>query len=263
MLPGLALNDVFDLLVRHMVAMLRIGAFLVASPVFGGRFVPLPIRIMATTVLALPVAAQMPLPSTEIVASLAFTGVLLAELCVGLVGGLVLSIMFATASIAGDRIASTAGLGFAAQFDPAGGGQTPVVASIFSLFLLSVFIGSDGHLVAIRMILESYETLPIGGSLNPSVLVAAGLEAGATMFAISATMMLPIVTVLLLLNIVIGVLTRSAPQLNVFSFGFPVTMTATMALIFVFAPGLIGSFADLLDTALLALADMLEAAGNG
>lgn len=262
MLPGFALAEVFDLLAMHMLAMLRIGAFLVASPVFGGRFVSLPVRIMATAILALPVVTQVPLPGPEMMGSIAFVGVALSELTIGLVGGLVLTILFSAASVAGDRIASTAGLGFAAQFDPAGGGQAPIVASIFSLFLLSVFIGSDGHLVAIRLILESYQTLPIGGSLNPTVLIAAGLEAGATMFAISATMMLPVVTVLLLLNIVIGVLTRSAPQLNVFSFGFPVTMTATMALIFVFAPNTIWSMAELVAVALDMLTDMLGAA-NG
>lgn len=263
MLPAMALNDLSDLLTQYMVAMLRIGAFLLASPVFGGRFVPLPVRIMATAVIALPIITMVDLPTPDQIAGLNFVGTIMAELTIGLVSGLILSILFGAAALAGDRIASTAGLGFAAQFDPAAGGQTPVVSSIFGLFLFSVFLGTDSHLIAIRMILESYQTLPIGGSLKPDVLIAAGIEAGGMMFALGAAMMLPVVAVLLLLNIVIGVLTRSAPQLNVFSFGFPITMTATMLLIYAFAPQLMASFDHLLHEALGLTADMLGAESNG
>ncbi len=263
MIPALGLSAVFDLLAQYMVAMLRLGAFMIASPVFGGRFIPLPIRILATAVIALPVMTQAPLPTPQAIADLRFVAVVMTELTIGVAAGLVLSILFGAASLAGDRIASTAGLGFAAQFDPAAGGQTPVVSQIFGLFLLSCFIGTEGHLTAIRLILDSYVTLPIGSSLNPAILVRAGLHAGGQMFVIASTMMLPVVSVLLILNVVIGVLTRSAPQLNVFSFGFPVTMMATMVLIYLFAPGLIISFEDLVATALITLADLIEALANG
>ena len=263
MIPATGLTEVFDVLAQYMVAMLRLGAFMIASPVYGGRFIPLPIRVLATVVIALPVMMQAPLPDPGIIADLRFVAVVMGELTIGLAAGLVLSILFGAASVAGDRIASTAGLGFAAQFDPAAGGQTPVVSQIFGLFLLSCFIGTDGHLTAIRLILESYSTLPIGSSLNPAVLVNAGLYAGGAMFVIASTMMLPVVSVLLILNIVIGVLTRAAPQLNVFSFGFPVTMTATMVLIYIFAPGLITSFDDLVADALRILSELLEALVNG
>ena len=263
MIPALGLTAVFDLLAQYMVAMLRLGAFLIASPVFGGRFIPLPIRVLATAVIALPVMMNAPLPDPQTIADLRFVAVVMAELTIGLSAGLVVTIMFGAASVAGDRIASTAGLSFAAQFDPAAGGQTPVVSQIFGLFLLSCFIGTEGHLTAIRLILESYTTLPIGSSLNPAILITSGLYAGGQMFIIASTMMLPVVSVLLILNIVIGVLTRAAPQLNVFSFGFPVTMTATMVLIYIFAPGLIASFDDLVAEALRLLTDLLRDLSNG
>jgi flagellar biosynthesis protein FliR len=262
MLPAIQLTTAFDLFAQYMVAMLRIGAFLLASPVFGGRFVPLPIRVLATVIIALPAVMNAPLPKADTIGDIRFVGTIMAELSIGLVAGLVLTILFGAAALAGDRIASTAGLGFAAQFDPAAGGQTPVVSQIFGLFLLSVFIGSDGHLIAIRILLDSYTTLPIGASFNPTALMAAGLDAASRLFAIGAAIMLPVVCGLLMLNIVIGVITRSAPQLNVFSFGFPITMTATMLLTYAFAPGLISAFQDLVDTALSAVKDMMGALQN-
>ncbi len=263
MLPAVGLTELFDILAQHMVAMLRLGAFLLASPVFGGRFVPLPVRIVATSVIAVPVVMHAPMPDPDLISDLRFVPVALAELAIGLVAGLVLTILFSAAAIAGDRIASTAGLGFAAQFDPAAGGQTPVVSQIFGLVLLSVFIGTDGHLIAIRLILESYQFLPIGSALNARVLVAAGLDAAENMFALGAAIMMPVVSVLLLLNIVIGVLTRSAPQLNVFSFGFPVTMAATVLLIYAFAPGLVASFDALVQQGLVNMADLLGSLKDG
>lgn len=257
MIPALGLSETIVFFLQFLVAMLRVGAFLVSSPVFGGRFVPLPIRVIASVVITLPVVEHVQIPDAEIIASLAFFPVILSELGIGLVAGLVMSILFGAASVAGDRIASTAGLGFAAQFDPAAGGQTPVVSSIFSLFLLSVFVGLDGHLIALRIILESYHLHPIGQFFDVSALISTGIVAGGAMFAFSATIMLPVVSVLLLLNIVIGVVTRSAPQLNVFSFGFPITMASTMLLILVFAPSLIASFEDLVDQALLTLGQIM------
>lgn len=262
MLPAIGLSEVSSILAQHMVAMLRIGAFLLASPVFGGRFVPLPVRIMASAVIALPVMISVPLPDPEVIGDLRFVPVVLTELAIGLTAGLILTILFGAAAVAGDRIASTAGLGFAAQFDPASGGQTPVVATIFGLFLLSVFLGSDGHLLMLRLMLESYRLLPIGAGLAPGVISTAGIETGQMMFAAGSSIMLPVVSVLLLLNIVIGILTRSAPQLNVFSFGFPITMSATMALIFLYAPGLIAAFDDLVADAARQVGQMLEAASG-
>lgn len=257
MLPAIGLAEISSVLAQHMIAMLRIGAFLLASPVFGGRLVPLPVRIMATAVLALPVLVSVQLPEPEAIAGLQFIPVIMAELAIGLVAGLVLTILFGAASVAGDRIASTAGLGFAAQFDPAGGGQTPVVATIFSLFMMSLFIGSDSHLTAIRLLLESYKAMPIGSAFQLENLVTAGVQMGGLMFAMGSTIMLPVVSALLLLNIVIGILTRSAPQLNVFSFGFPITMSAAMLLIFLFAPNLVGSFQTIIDTGLSVVAEMV------
>ena len=236
-LPAMELGALTGWLAQFLFAMLRIGAFLVASPAFGGRFTPLPIRIVASVMLAIPVMAHVPLPPPEALAGVAALRLVIPELALGLTAGLVRTILFGAAALAGDRIASTAGLSFAAQVDPAMGGQSPVVAQVFSIFLLMTFFALDGHLIAIRIVLDSYTALPPGADFHPDRLIAAGLEAGTAMFALGLGIMLPVVSVLLLLNIVIGVITRSAPALNLFSFGFPLTMTATLLLLWMTVPG--------------------------
>src|SRR3990167_3286780 len=117
-LPGTGFAGIVDALARMIFAMLRISAFLVVSPLFGTRFVPVVVRIVASVVLALPVATLPGLPDGQTLASLSALPMIAGELAVGSVAGRVVPILFGGAAVAGDRIASTAGFGFAAHFAP-------------------------------------------------------------------------------------------------------------------------------------------------
>lgn len=263
-LPGMGLTEIVDLMTVYLFAMLRIGAFLLAAPAFGGRFVPLQVRIMATVILALPVVTgDVALPAPADLAGLKAVPMILRELAIGVVAGLVLTILFSAAALAGDRIAATAGLGFAAQYDAAAGGQTPVVAQIFGLFLTMVFFSVDGHLAVLRIVLESYSAVPPGSEIDLPRLVQAGIMAGGRMFVLGTMMMLPVITVLLLLNLAVGVLTRSAPTLNIFSFGFPVTMTVTLILLYLSTPGMAVAMEDVVREGVAMLEALLLGGGNG
>lgn len=235
-LPGMELARLADLAAAYLFVALRLGAFLMAAPAFGGRFVPLPVRIVATLTIALAVAGRPDMPDADALSRLSAVPLVLAELAVGLTGGLVLQILFAAAGMAGDRIANAMGLGFAAQVDPSAGGQSPVVAQIMGLAQVMVFLGTDAHLAVLRILLESYALYPPGQTPTPVALVAAGLAAGAGMFPLAAALMLPAVAGLLLLNLAVGVISRSAPQLNLFSVGFPLALLAGLVLLWLTAP---------------------------
>lgn len=262
-LPALDLAVVISWLAQYFFLSLRIGAFILAGPGFGGRFVPLQVRIVATMVLVLPLVGRVPVPDVESLSQLSAIGLAVTELLIGLTAGLILTILFSAASIAGDRIANTAGLGFAAQMDPTAGAQVPVVAQLFGLFLLAIFVATDGHLVAFRILYDSYQFVPIGSQVSLDALIAGGLLSGARMFALGMQIMLPVVAVLLLLNLTIGIVTRSAPQLNIFSFGFPVTMTSTFILLYLTVPGTADAFDMLIRDGLTIIGDTLMEAGNG
>lgn len=257
-LPGLDLARLADLVAAQLFAMLRIGAFLIAAPVFGGRFVPLPIRIVATVCLSLIVPQQYQMPDADTLAALSAVPMALAEIALGVTAGLVLTILFGAASLAGDRVANAAGLGFAMQIDPSATGQTPVLAQLFSLTLMMVFLGMDGHLHALRIVLDSYAAFPPGASLDVAGLARAGILAGVSMFALGASLMLPVVAGLLVLNLSVGVLTRSAPQLNLFSVGFPITILMMFVLLWLSAPNMLLGFSDLVNDALRNLHDLIS-----
>ena len=263
-LPGMDLARLADPMTSFFFARLRIGSFLIASPVFGGRFVPLTVRIIAAVCLALPVADQPGFPGADDLARLSVVPLVLAELAVGLTAGLILTVLFAAAGLAGDRIANAAGLGFAMQVDPSAGGQSPVVAQIFGLAMMMVFLGTDGHLMALRIILESYRTHPPGATPELGLLVSAGVMAGGMMFSLASALMLPVVAGLLVLNLAVGVVTRSAPQLNLFSVGFPLAILAAFVLLWLTTPQMVAGLVGVTETSLGLIGDLLpnEAVGR-
>ena len=262
-LPGIELPALTGLLMQFFFAMLRIGAFLVASPFYSSPAIPVMVRVVASGAMALAVMSLYPMPDPAVLATPAAVLLMATELAVGLSGGMVLTILFGAVTLAGEKIATTCGLGFAAQYDPSAGGQTPLISNILGLFLLVVFLSLDGHLVALSIMLESYQRIPPGTPIAAGALIAAGVTAGGQMFVLAAKIMLPVVSVLVMINISIGVITRSAPQLNIFSFGFPITMLAAFILLYFNVPSLGSAFAYLVEFSQDALETMIGEAAGG
>ena len=244
-LPGVNLQFVMELLAGLFLASLRIGAFLIASPFFGGSAVPLQVRIIMAVLLGVAVVTTVEVPDWQTFAGLYGLQVILTELAIGISSGLILTIWFSAALLAGEKIASSAGLGFAAQIDPDSGGQTPVVSKTFSLFLTVIFLSWNGHLLVLRAVADSYTYLPVGAMPAFPVLIQSGIAAAGSMFLAATIIMLPLTAFLMAINLVIGVITRSAPQLNLFSFGFPISMIGIFVLLYLWVDVLGGAMDDL------------------
>ena len=257
-LPGMDLTFLTEMLLMLLVSTLRIGAFLMSSPLFGARWLPLQVRVLMAFALAATLATQPQAIEFDQLASSAGVMMLLVEIAIGLTAGLTLTIWFSAMLLAGEKIASTAGLGFAAQVDPSTGGQTPVVSQILYLFMIVVFLSVDGHIMAIAIMIESYEILPIGASVNPGALLESGISAASAMFLSATIIMFPIAMILLLVNVINGIITRSAPQLNLFSFAFPVTMLTVFVLLYFSASAMGHSAMSLIDGGLNAMRDLIE-----
>ena len=244
-LPGVNLQFVMELLAGLFLASLRIGAFLIASPFFGGSSVPLQVRIIMAVLLGVAVVTTVEVPDWQAFAGLNGLQVILTELAIGISSGLILTIWFSAVLLAGEKIASSAGLGFAAQIDPDSGGQTPVVSKTFSLFLTVIFLSWNGHLLVLRAVADSYTYLQVGAMPAFPVLIQSGIAAAGSMFFAATIIMLPLTAFLMAINLVIGVITRSAPQLNLFSFGFPISMIGIFVLLYLWVDVLGGAMDDL------------------
>jgi flagellar biosynthetic protein FliR len=200
-------------------------------------------------VLAVILVPNIDIPDSQLIGTATGVMIIVKEISIGLAAGLIMTIWFSAAALAGEKIASTAGLGFAAQMDPASGAQTPVVSQILNLLLVVLFLSLDAHLLVISIMLKSYEISPIAYSPDLSVLVASGIEAAGMMFFAAAIIMLPVITLLLMINLTIGVVTRSAPTLNLFSFGFPISMLGVFFILYISTDVLGYAFSDLIEAA--------------
>ena len=245
-LPGLELQELFTFLVLILIASLRVGAFLISAPFFGGRMVPLQIRIVFSFCLGFWILGTLQFPQQSVLVGPKLILIVMQEIFIGLTVGLVLNICFAAASLAGEKIAATSGLAFASQVDPTGGGQSPVISQIFILFFIVVFFSVNGHLIVLGLIYKSFSLYPLGQLVNYGDLIAAGLSASDILFRSAAIIVLPIVIVLLFVNIAIGFITKSAPQLNLFSFGFPMTLIGAFLILFYSVDAISFAFKDLI-----------------
>ena len=262
-LPGLELNAVMSVLAKFMLASLRIGAFLVVSPIFGSTAIPVQVRVIVAAFLAVMVMAYSEVPDIESFNELRIIGVIITELLIGIAAGLILTIWFSAAVLAGEKIATSAGLGYAAQIDPNSGGQTPVVSQMLSLFMIILFLGVNGHLVVLRTMLESYSYLPIGAMPAWGAFIKGGISAASAMFVAASIIMLPIAFVMLLINLAVGVITRSSPQLNLFSFAFPMSLLAIFILFYLSVDSMSHALKDLGISAMESLHLVMEAMSHG
>ena len=203
---------------------LRIGGMLFAIPVFGTRMMPVRIRIMLTLVLTVVIAPVLPAsPDIDIIS---LTGVLTAiqQLLAGLVMGFVLQMVFSALVMAGEYIAMSMGLGFASLVDPANGVNVPVVSQFYVIVASLLFLALNGMLLLTHLLIQSFQLLPVGIDLLGKDAWWTLVTWGSHMFIGAVLIAVPIVSILLLAYVALGVMTRAAPQLNIFSVGFPVTL---------------------------------------
>jgi len=262
-LPGLSMQFVVQTLATVFLASLRIGAFLIASPFFGGSSVPIQVRIIMAVLLGVSVASNVSVPTWESFDALTGVQVVLTELMIGIGSGLILTIWFSAALLAGEKIAASSGLGFAAQMDPDSGGQTPVVSKIFSLFLTVLFLSWNGHILVLQAILDTYQFMPVGNVPNLKALITGGLSAAGSMFAAATIIMLPVTGFLVAINLAVGVISRSSPQMNLFAVGFPISMIVVFVLLYMWVDVLGYSLTDLSQSGVDSVRSVLGKMTNG
>ena len=202
----------------------RILALIASAPILGNPSVPLRIRIGLALAITLVVAPTLePMPQVE-PGSGAGLLILAQQIGIGLTMGFAIRIVFAAVEMAGELIGLQMGLGFATFFNPQSARDIPIIGSFLGLIAAMVFLTIDGHLKVISLLAQSFIALPI----NADGITASGLRTithwGGEIFLIGLRLSLPLLAALLITNLALGILTRAAPQLNIFAVGFPLTL---------------------------------------
>ncbi len=225
---------------RLLFASLRTASALSLLPGIGAMLMPLRVRIGLGGAIGVFVLGFMPVAVPADLFSASGLIAVAGEILIGAIAGVMLQVAFAGASIAGEVIAQSMGLGFATILDP-GGMTSPVIATLLGLVAWLVFFGLDGHLRLFEVLVTSYRSLPPGS--NPFALAGQVAGVGALAFASGLMLALPVAAVLFLINLLLAVAARSAPQLNLFAIGFPTLMLAGIAALAVAMPAIIDTMA--------------------
>jgi flagellar biosynthetic protein FliR len=217
----------------------RIMGLIAAAPLLGNSAVPATVKISLGVLLAMIVAPAVPaLPAADPM-SLAGLLILVQEMLIGLAMGFSIRIIFAAVEMAGEISSLTMGLGFATFFDPATQGRSSAISQFLSLVATMAFLAVNAHLVLLSALVESFSTLPVsaapvyGGGFKQLA------DWGGRIFSTGVQLSLPIVAALLITNVALGILTRAAPQLNLFGIGFPITLGVGLLVIAMTLPYLV------------------------
>jgi len=229
---------------------IRCGAAFLAAPMITGLSVPVSLRALFALALGVFVALYVPPASMPDMMSFDALTALVQEVVIGTALGLVLQIAFAIPLIAAEQIAGTMGLAIATSIDPSSGAQSGAIGTFFGLMLTLLFYAIGGHLLWFRLLIESYRLLPAGGfGFSPDAAQSLVMFMGYA-FATAAAIALPVVLILLIVQLVTGVISRSAPALNLFALGLPAGTLAGLTGLIVVMPIIFEQFTSLIETAL-------------
>jgi len=207
---------------------LRVLALFTALPVLGTRMVPLRVRIGLALLITLAAQPLLPPLAPEVAAVALDTpaAALLAaqQLLIGLSLGFAVRIVFAAIEFAGEIVGLQMGLNFAGFFDPVTAGQTTATSRFLGTIVALLFVVINGHLIVIAAVVASFEAFPVAADPLGFVHAAQPHQWGAEIFRLGLWIALPIVVMLLFVNLVLGLISRVAAQMNIFAIGFPVTV---------------------------------------
>ena len=216
--------------------LVRVLALFSTAPLLSHRAIPVRIKVglaLAISAVVLPSVAAPPISDVLSAAGLAL---LVQNILVGVVIGFTVRIVMAALEMAGDLLGLQMGLSFAGFFNPASGQTQTAVSSFMSLLALLMFVAIDGHLLLVHALAESFRLFPLTPGAELPFSFDRVARMGADMFSIALTIALPFIAVMLLVNIVLGVLARVAPQLNIFAIGFPLTIFVGLGVLFLMLP---------------------------
>lgn len=231
------MNFQFDQIVSqfswYLLPLFRVVGFTMVAPIFSTGFVPKRVRLGLSVMIALVVMPNLTPDLHFDPISLAGGLMILQQVMVGVVLGFVMQIIFAAIVNAGQLVGMQMGLGFAQMMDPASGVVVPVVSQFYNLMGVLLFLAMNGHLVLIQVLVDSFSILPVGAGGLPTSAFINIAYFGSWMFSGAIIIALPAILSLLMISVVMGVITKATPQMNIFAVGFAISIIAGFIIILV------------------------------
>jgi flagellar biosynthesis protein FliR len=231
----LAIYDLFNIdffawLRSSFLPFVRILALIMVAPITGEKEVPNRVKIGLATLIAI----ILPLPkTTEDITLYSLMGiwVIAQQIMIGVMIGFAMQLTFMTVRFSGELIGMQMGLGMATFYDPIGGPSTSVLSRLINMIALLIFLSLDGHLWLLYGLANSFSIIPITTSLLKENGYLALIEITGLLFNNGVILALPLMTLLLIINLSLGLLNRMTPQLSIFVVGYPLTLLCGLTML--------------------------------
>ena len=205
-------------------AFTRITSLFMAAPFFSSKTIPARIKIVVgfmITILILPMLPTSGLPEAFSIAGMV---ILLQQILIGVSIGLIFQFLFQISVVAGQIVAMQSGLGFASIVDPQSHENLPVISEFYLITTLLLFLIMNGHMYLISLIVKSFTIAPIGTFVHSSTSFLEIVSYFGDIFSGALAIAIPAIVALLIVNTTLAIMTKAAPQLNIFTIGFPIML---------------------------------------
>jgi flagellar biosynthesis protein FliR len=217
---------------------LRLLAVFTSAPVLSSRAVPIRVKIALALFVSLACQGTIPSALNYSILSPEWIGVVFQQVLIGLAMGFAVRLVFGAMELAGEIVGFQMGLNFAAFFDPSLNSQSSAVSRFFGQMATLLFVVLNGHIMLIVAVTKSFETFPVDPHFLNAMAKLQMYQLGADLFASALWIALPVVGMLLFVNVALGIVSRVAPQINIFAVGFPLTLMVGLVGIAVTLPAL-------------------------
>ena len=240
-----------DRLQSFMLVNFRIGGALLMAPILGRATIPPLVKIglaLTIAILLMPVIAAAPIPNIPSLLDLAALGV--KELLVGVLIGLSLKLVFYAAQAAGSILGFQSGLAIANIVDPSTQDESNILGEFWFLITTVVFLALNGHHLALTGLAESFQIVPLGGAVFGAGAGELLMRLSGVMFTMALKLAAPILLTVFLVDVALGALARTMPQMNIFVIGIPVKIAITLVMMAATLPVFawaLGAMTDFLD----------------
>lgn len=246
-----------------LVLVSRIGGLLAALPVFSGRTVPMKVKLALILVLGMVLSPVIHVPPALSPDPMFLAAGLVSELMIGLTIGLAVRLFFGALELAGEIVGTQMGFGVMHLFDPTTSQQTPIIAQFYTMLASLVFLSLNAHLLIVATIIYSYEAIPaFGASLSPTI----GEEIlllSQRMFTIGLKLAAPVLITIFLINVLLALLGRAVPQVNVFVLSFPIAIAGGLTVMGIGMPFTVEMLAAQIEQLQLTIEALMRSLGHG
>ncbi|MCW5588181.1 MAG: flagellar biosynthetic protein FliR [Legionellales bacterium] len=234
------------LLPTFFLALVRVSSFIFASPFFSNTAIPARIRALLSLLITVVILPFIPPIQDLNLASIDGFILISEQIILGLAVGFTLRVVFEILILSGQIIAYQTGLGFATIINPLSDISVPMVSQIYILATTLIFIALNGHLMIIKLLASSFHTIPLTNSGLSALQFETLINFTKILYASAVSISLPAIISILVVNFAFAVMTSTAPQLNIFNIGFPITLIMGLFIIYVSFSGVMDHSQELI-----------------